>query len=96
MTFKLYWIYNYVYHVYMFRFEWVILVHIVAIKFIFFSILFFKYFDLWRLRLALKARVWVLLLLPHSRDRASHNDVIGTTHLCMSKISAPGGEIDGE
>uniref|UniRef100_A0A8D3CGY4 Dysferlin, limb girdle muscular dystrophy 2B (autosomal recessive) n=1 Tax=Scophthalmus maximus TaxID=52904 RepID=A0A8D3CGY4_SCOMX len=29
-------------------------------------------------------------------DRASHNDIIGTTHLCMSKISAPGGEIDGE
>ncbi|XP_024913615.1 dysferlin isoform X2 [Cynoglossus semilaevis] len=29
-------------------------------------------------------------------DRASHNDVIGTTHLCMSKISAPGGEIDDE
>uniref|UniRef100_A0A8D3DNQ2 Dysferlin, limb girdle muscular dystrophy 2B (autosomal recessive) n=1 Tax=Scophthalmus maximus TaxID=52904 RepID=A0A8D3DNQ2_SCOMX len=28
-------------------------------------------------------------------DRASHNDIIGTTHLCMSKISAPGGEIDG-
>uniref|UniRef100_A0A672J1P0 Dysferlin, limb girdle muscular dystrophy 2B (autosomal recessive) n=1 Tax=Salarias fasciatus TaxID=181472 RepID=A0A672J1P0_SALFA len=27
-------------------------------------------------------------------DRASHNDVIGTTHLGMSKISAPGGEID--
>ncbi|XP_036002550.1 dysferlin isoform X5 [Fundulus heteroclitus] len=27
-------------------------------------------------------------------DRASHNDIIGTTHLCMSKISAPGGEID--
>uniref|UniRef100_A0A8C3ACN5 Dysferlin, limb girdle muscular dystrophy 2B (autosomal recessive) n=1 Tax=Cyclopterus lumpus TaxID=8103 RepID=A0A8C3ACN5_CYCLU len=27
-------------------------------------------------------------------DRASHNDVIGTTHLCMSKISAPGGQID--
>ncbi|KAA0723189.1 Dysferlin Dystrophy-associated fer-1-like protein [Triplophysa tibetana] len=27
-------------------------------------------------------------------DRASHNDVIGTTNLCMSKISAPGGEID--
>ncbi|KAF3837429.1 hypothetical protein F7725_004893 [Dissostichus mawsoni] len=23
-------------------------------------------------------------------DRASHNDVIGTTHLCMSQISAPG------
>lgn len=36
------------------------------------------------------------LLLRHSRDRASHNDVIGTTHLCMSKISAPGGEIDGK
>uniref|UniRef100_A0A665VJG2 Dysferlin, limb girdle muscular dystrophy 2B (autosomal recessive) n=1 Tax=Echeneis naucrates TaxID=173247 RepID=A0A665VJG2_ECHNA len=29
------------------------------------------------------------------QDRASHNDIIGTTHLCMSKISAPGGEIDG-
>uniref|UniRef100_A0A3Q4N4Y8 Dysferlin, limb girdle muscular dystrophy 2B (autosomal recessive) n=1 Tax=Neolamprologus brichardi TaxID=32507 RepID=A0A3Q4N4Y8_NEOBR len=29
-------------------------------------------------------------------DRASHNDVIGTTHLCMSKISAPGGEIDAK
>uniref|UniRef100_A0A673HKJ1 Dysferlin-like n=1 Tax=Sinocyclocheilus rhinocerous TaxID=307959 RepID=A0A673HKJ1_9TELE len=28
-------------------------------------------------------------------DRASHNDVIGTTHLCISKISAPGGEIEG-
>uniref|UniRef100_A0A8C9WSD1 Dysferlin, limb girdle muscular dystrophy 2B (autosomal recessive) n=1 Tax=Scleropages formosus TaxID=113540 RepID=A0A8C9WSD1_SCLFO len=28
-------------------------------------------------------------------DRASHNDVIGTTHLCMSRISAPGGEIEG-
>ncbi|XP_056605421.1 dysferlin isoform X7 [Triplophysa dalaica] len=27
-------------------------------------------------------------------DRASHNDVIGTTNLCMSKISAPGGEIE--
>ncbi|XP_037116037.1 dysferlin isoform X7 [Syngnathus acus] len=27
-------------------------------------------------------------------DRASHNDVIGTAHLCMSKISAPGGEIE--
>uniref|UniRef100_A0A8C9X023 Dysferlin, limb girdle muscular dystrophy 2B (autosomal recessive) n=1 Tax=Sander lucioperca TaxID=283035 RepID=A0A8C9X023_SANLU len=29
-------------------------------------------------------------------DRASHNDVIGTSHLCMSKISAPGGEIDAQ
>uniref|UniRef100_A0A8C1U7Q3 Dysferlin, limb girdle muscular dystrophy 2B (autosomal recessive) n=1 Tax=Cyprinus carpio TaxID=7962 RepID=A0A8C1U7Q3_CYPCA len=28
-------------------------------------------------------------------DRANHNDVIGTTHLCISKISAPGGEIEG-
>uniref|UniRef100_A0A8C2JZ49 Dysferlin n=1 Tax=Cyprinus carpio TaxID=7962 RepID=A0A8C2JZ49_CYPCA len=27
-------------------------------------------------------------------DRANHNDVIGTTHLCISKISAPGGEIE--
>jgi len=32
---------------------------------------------------------------PFLRDRASHNDVIGTTHLCMSKISAPGGDIEG-
>uniref|UniRef100_H2LE95 Dysferlin, limb girdle muscular dystrophy 2B (autosomal recessive) n=1 Tax=Oryzias latipes TaxID=8090 RepID=H2LE95_ORYLA len=32
--------------------------------------------------------------LSYIRDRASHNDVIGTAHLCMSKISAPGGEID--
>ncbi|KAM3857522.1 LOW QUALITY PROTEIN: dysferlin [Diretmus argenteus] len=29
-------------------------------------------------------------------DRASHNDVIGTAHLCMSKVSAPGGEIDDD
>ncbi len=35
-------------------------------------------------------------LLLYFRDRASHNDVIGTTHLGMSKISAPGGEIDGK
>ncbi|MGH0134571.1 UNVERIFIED_CONTAM: hypothetical protein FKN15_031042 [Acipenser sinensis] len=27
-------------------------------------------------------------------DRASHNDVIGTAFLCMSKISAPGGELE--
>lgn len=37
-----------------------------------------------------------LSVFSHSRDRASHNDVIGTTHLCMSKISAPGGEIEGK
>ncbi|XP_076145199.1 dysferlin [Alosa pseudoharengus] len=29
-------------------------------------------------------------------DRASHNDVIGTLNLCMSKISAPGGEIEDD
>ncbi|XP_061619874.1 dysferlin isoform X3 [Phyllopteryx taeniolatus] len=29
-------------------------------------------------------------------DRASHNDVIGTAHLCMSEISAPGGEIEDD
>lgn len=50
--------------------------------------------------------IWIALFLikmlsympshSHSlRDRASHNDVIGTTHLCMSKISAPGGDIEG-
>ncbi|XP_048456952.1 dysferlin [Rhincodon typus] len=27
-------------------------------------------------------------------DRLTHNDVIGTTYLCMSKISAPGGQIE--
>ncbi|XP_041074075.1 dysferlin isoform X4 [Polyodon spathula] len=27
-------------------------------------------------------------------DRASHNDVIGTAFLCMSKISAPGGDLE--
>ncbi|XP_067835553.1 dysferlin isoform X2 [Heptranchias perlo] len=27
-------------------------------------------------------------------DRLTHNDVIGTSYLCMSKISAPGGEIE--
>uniref|UniRef100_A0A672VCC6 Dysferlin n=1 Tax=Strigops habroptila TaxID=2489341 RepID=A0A672VCC6_STRHB len=27
-------------------------------------------------------------------DRLTHNDVIGTAHLCMSKISAPGGELE--
>ncbi|XP_064420959.1 dysferlin [Latimeria chalumnae] len=29
-------------------------------------------------------------------DRLTHNDVVGTTFLCMSKISAPGGEIEDE
>ncbi|XP_066574431.1 dysferlin isoform X3 [Amia ocellicauda] len=29
-------------------------------------------------------------------DRASHNDMIGTMHLCMSKISAPGGEVEDD
>ncbi|XP_076829501.1 dysferlin isoform X11 [Brachyhypopomus gauderio] len=29
-------------------------------------------------------------------DRASHNDLIGTTHLCMSKISAPGGQMEDD
>ncbi|KFO79688.1 Dysferlin, partial [Cuculus canorus] len=28
-------------------------------------------------------------------DRLTHNDVIGTASLCMSKISAPGGELEG-
>uniref|UniRef100_A0A8C5QFH1 Dysferlin n=1 Tax=Leptobrachium leishanense TaxID=445787 RepID=A0A8C5QFH1_9ANUR len=30
------------------------------------------------------------------RDRLTHNDIISTTYLCMSKISAPGGELEGE
>uniref|UniRef100_A0A8C3PSP4 Dysferlin n=1 Tax=Calidris pygmaea TaxID=425635 RepID=A0A8C3PSP4_9CHAR len=29
-------------------------------------------------------------------DRVTHNDVIGTAYLCMSKISAPGGELEGK
>uniref|UniRef100_A0A670ZGC1 Dysferlin n=1 Tax=Pseudonaja textilis TaxID=8673 RepID=A0A670ZGC1_PSETE len=29
-------------------------------------------------------------------DRITHNDIIGTSYLCMSKISAPGGELEGE
>lgn len=37
-----------------------------------------------------------MVLSDYFRDRASHNDVIGTAHLCISKISAPGGEIEGE
>ncbi|NXN24860.1 DYSF protein, partial [Nycticryphes semicollaris] len=28
------------------------------------------------------------------RDRVTHNDIIGTAYLCMSKISAPGGELE--
>ncbi|XP_061439658.1 dysferlin isoform X3 [Rhineura floridana] len=27
-------------------------------------------------------------------DRLTHNDIIGTSHLCMSKVSAPGGELE--
>lgn len=26
----------------------------------------------------------------------THNDIISTTYLCMSKISAPGGELEGK
>ncbi|XP_051830265.1 dysferlin isoform X21 [Antechinus flavipes] len=29
-------------------------------------------------------------------DRLTHNDIVGTTYLCMSKISASGGEIEEE
>uniref|UniRef100_A0A8C2TRW6 Dysferlin n=1 Tax=Coturnix japonica TaxID=93934 RepID=A0A8C2TRW6_COTJA len=29
-------------------------------------------------------------------DRLTHNDVVGTSYLCMSKISAPGGELEGD
>ncbi|XP_063313638.1 dysferlin isoform X3 [Pelobates fuscus] len=29
-------------------------------------------------------------------DRLTHNDIIGTTYLCMSKISAPGGELEAD
>uniref|UniRef100_A0A8C4XTU6 Dysferlin n=1 Tax=Falco tinnunculus TaxID=100819 RepID=A0A8C4XTU6_FALTI len=40
------------------------------------------------------------LTLPHHglccRDRLTHNDIIGTAYLCMSKISAPGGELEGK
>ena len=33
---------------------------------------------------------------PYSRDRLTHNDIVATTYLSMSKISAPGGEIEGK
>ncbi|XP_026579042.1 dysferlin-like, partial [Pseudonaja textilis] len=29
-------------------------------------------------------------------DRITHNDIIGTSYLCMSKISAPGGELEDD
>ncbi|NXS72344.1 DYSF protein, partial [Pandion haliaetus] len=29
-------------------------------------------------------------------DRLTHNDIVGTAYLCMSKISAPGGELEGK
>uniref|UniRef100_A0A8D0G474 Dysferlin n=1 Tax=Strix occidentalis caurina TaxID=311401 RepID=A0A8D0G474_STROC len=29
-------------------------------------------------------------------DRLTHNDIIGTAYLCMSKISAPGGELEAD
>lgn len=35
-------------------------------------------------------------LPPRSRDRLTHNDIVATTYLNMSKISAPGGEIAGK
>uniref|UniRef100_A0ACB8E9G3 Uncharacterized protein n=1 Tax=Sphaerodactylus townsendi TaxID=933632 RepID=A0ACB8E9G3_9SAUR len=28
-------------------------------------------------------------------DRVTHNDIVGTSSLCMSRISAPGGELEG-
>lgn len=40
--------------------------------------------------------VFRLLLPPYSRDRLTHNDIVATTYLSMSKISAPGGEIEGK
>lgn len=33
---------------------------------------------------------------PCSRDRLTHNDIVATTYLSMSKISAPGGQIEGK
>uniref|UniRef100_A0A452DVG2 Dysferlin n=1 Tax=Capra hircus TaxID=9925 RepID=A0A452DVG2_CAPHI len=40
---------------------------------------------------------WQLALsTPCSRDRLTHNDIVATTYLSMSKISASGGEIEGE
>ena len=35
-------------------------------------------------------------LPSYSRDRLTHNDIVATTYLSMSKISAPGGEIEGK
>lgn len=36
------------------------------------------------------------MTLSPRRDRLTHNDVIGTAFLGMSKISAPGGELEGK
>ena len=36
------------------------------------------------------------LSAPCSRDRLTHNDIVATTYLSMSKISASGGEIEGK
>uniref|UniRef100_A0A493TPC9 Dysferlin n=1 Tax=Anas platyrhynchos platyrhynchos TaxID=8840 RepID=A0A493TPC9_ANAPP len=45
----------------------------------------------WNQCLTLPAMTW-----PCFRDRLTHNDIIGTAYLCMSKISAPGGELEGK
>uniref|UniRef100_A0A452VCC0 Dysferlin n=1 Tax=Ursus maritimus TaxID=29073 RepID=A0A452VCC0_URSMA len=50
----------------------------------------------WNQSITLPSPVFRLLLPPYSRDRLTHNDIVATTYLSMSKISAPGGEIEGK
>ncbi|NXD30699.1 DYSF protein, partial [Spelaeornis formosus] len=48
----------------------------------------------WNQCLTLPAMVSTDVPKVSSRDRLTHNDVIGTAFLGMSKISAPGGELE--
>ncbi|NWV25819.1 DYSF protein, partial [Origma solitaria] len=48
----------------------------------------------WNQCLTLPAMVSPTVPKVPSRDRLTHNDIIGTAFLGMSKISAPGGELE--
>uniref|UniRef100_A0A8C9J5U1 Dysferlin n=1 Tax=Panthera tigris altaica TaxID=74533 RepID=A0A8C9J5U1_PANTA len=48
----------------------------------------------WNQSITLPPPVFRPSLPSYSRDRLTHNDIVATTYLSMSKISAPGGEIE--
>uniref|UniRef100_A0A8C9J8V7 Dysferlin n=1 Tax=Panthera tigris altaica TaxID=74533 RepID=A0A8C9J8V7_PANTA len=50
----------------------------------------------WNQSITLPPPVFRPSLPSYSRDRLTHNDIVATTYLSMSKISAPGGEIEEE